>query len=100
MLVTLAPASGALRIVATDASAPASAHTIVEVRFTGMADSRAASELSAAARTAMPVRVRLRNQPSPATRAGNTTAAITWSARTITSSSTTHCFVKAVGKAA
>ena len=68
------PPAARSRIVATAASAPASAHTIVEVRFTLMADSRAASELSAAARTAMPVRVRLRNQPSPATRAGNTTS--------------------------
>ena len=54
VLATLAPASGALRIVTTAARAPASAHTIVETRFTLIPASRAASGLSAAARTAMP----------------------------------------------
>ena len=85
-------------MVATAASPPASAHTIVDTRFTLMPARRAASGLSAAARTATPLRVRLRNQARPATSSGNTTSATTCSART-TTSPTVHCWVKAVGKA-
>ena len=54
VLATFAPASGALRMAATAASPPASAQTIIETRLTPMPASRAASGLSAEARTATP----------------------------------------------
>ena len=67
---TLALASGALRIVATAASPPASDQTTNETRFVLIPDSRAASGLSAAARTAVPCFVRFRNQARPPTSDG------------------------------
>ncbi len=75
---------GAARTMVRVARAPARVHTTVDMAFTLMPASRAASGLSADACTASPCRVRFRNQAREATTRGMTTRASTCSLRTIT----------------
>ena len=77
--VRLMPMSGPRRKMPIDDSTAASAHTIVDTRFTGMPSSEARSPFSAEARTAMPMSVNLKNAPMATTAMPTMTTVIRWS---------------------
>jgi hypothetical protein len=88
---------GAARTIVRVARAPASVHTRVDMALTLIPASRAASGLSAAARTASPGRLRFRNHARAATTTGMATRARTCSPRT-TMPATCQLVSKGTGK--